>query len=57
MSSPEYLTVEQVAERLHLNIQTVRKYIRENELKAAKLGKRYIVTSTELERFVNAQMK
>jgi len=38
---PEYLTVEEVATRLRLDISTIRKYIRQKKLIAYKFGREY----------------
>ena len=50
--SIEYLTAEQAAERLNINEQTVRRYIRSGHLKAAKVGRKYIITSDNLLAFI-----
>ena len=44
-------TPEQVATKLGLHVKTVRRYIRDGELKAVKVGKRYRVTAKALEEF------
>jgi excisionase family DNA binding protein len=44
-------TPEQVASRLGLHVKTVRRYIRDGELEAVKVGKRYRVTAKALEKF------
>lgn len=44
-------TPEQVATKLNLHVKTVRRYIRNGELKAVKVGKRYRVTAKALEEF------
>jgi len=44
-------TPEQVASRLGLHVKTVRRYIRDGELRAVKVGKRYRVTAKALEEF------
>ena len=42
MNAKDYTaTVEQYAERWHLNVQTVRKYCREKRLPYIKVGHRY----------------
>lgn len=45
---PEYLkefyTLEQLSKELNMNIQTLRKFIKEGKLTASKVGTRYIVT-------------
>jgi excisionase family DNA binding protein len=45
---PEYLkefyTLEQLSKELNINIQTLRKFIKEGKLTASKVGTRYIVS-------------
>lgn len=50
------LTPEQVAEQLGLHVRTVRRYIREGELEAVRVGKRYRVTPAALERFTGVAL-
>ncbi|NJO85104.1 MAG: helix-turn-helix domain-containing protein [Blastochloris sp.] len=49
-------TVRDAAEYLKVSEQTVLKYIKQNELKATKLGKRaYRIREEDLDAFVRAQ--
>ncbi|QXU91415.1 helix-turn-helix domain-containing protein [Staphylococcus epidermidis] len=41
----ETYTVNEVAQLLDMNIRTVRKYIKIGEIKASKIGRKYIITS------------
>jgi excisionase family DNA binding protein len=47
--SQELYSVEQVAERLGLQVRTVRAYIRGGRLKAVRIGKQYRITRGDLE--------
>ena len=48
-------TTDQAAEVLQINIQTLRKYIREGKLQASKLGsKDYRITGEDIKAFLNA---
>jgi excisionase family DNA binding protein len=48
-------TTEQAAEVLQINIQTLRKYIREGKIKASKLGaKEYRITGEDIKAFLDA---
>jgi excisionase family DNA binding protein len=47
-----YLNVPQVAKMLGVNIQTVRAYIRNGELSAAKVGRRYVITQEDVDGFI-----
>lgn len=42
-------SVEQVAQRLGLNVRTVRGYVREGKLKAVRIGKQYRIGHADLE--------
>ncbi|WP_410873188.1 helix-turn-helix domain-containing protein [Nocardia sp. A7] len=44
-------SVEQVAELLGLHVRTVRSYVREGKLPAARIGKQYRITHDDLEAF------
>jgi excisionase family DNA binding protein len=46
-----WLSVDQVAERLGLHVRTVRGYIRDGRLRAARIGKQYRVESADLDAF------
>jgi excisionase family DNA binding protein len=50
-------TPDQVAAKLGLHVKTVRRYIRDGELKAVKLGKRYRVTAKALEEFSGVSLE
>ncbi len=47
-----YMSTYQVAKTLGVNIQTVRHYIRKGELKAARVGKKYIICQEDLDAFL-----
>jgi excisionase family DNA binding protein len=42
-------SAEQVADRLGLNVKTVRNYVREGRLKAVRIGKQYRIAREDLE--------
>ncbi|MEU4951595.1 helix-turn-helix domain-containing protein [Streptomyces lavendulae] len=46
-----YYSVEQVADLLGLHVRTVRGYVREGRLKAARVGRQYRITHEDLEAF------
>lgn len=50
-SGVDYLTVEQVAERLERDVQMVRRWIREGRLEAERVGGIYFVRPGALRRF------
>jgi excisionase family DNA binding protein len=47
-----YLRPSEVARLLKLNTETVYHYIKKGDLPAARLGRKYIVTEKDLERFI-----
>jgi excisionase family DNA binding protein len=47
-----YLRPSEVARMLKLNTETIYHYIKKGDLPAAKLGRKYIVTERDLERFI-----
>jgi excisionase family DNA binding protein len=49
MDAPRLYSLEQVAERLGLQVRTVRSYVRSGRLKAIRIGKQYRVTRESLE--------
>jgi excisionase family DNA binding protein len=54
MSTDELLSVEKVAEELGVHVDTVRKWIREKQLRAIKLGRRggYRIRRSGLDEFL-----
>ncbi len=52
-----FLTLEDIADLLELNVNTVRRYVREGKIKAIRLGKSYRVRREEFERFLKEQEK
>jgi len=47
-----YMNTYQVAKSLGVNIQTVRHYIRKGELRAARVGKKYVITQEDIDDFL-----
>ena len=50
-----YMNTYHVAKTLGVNIQTVRHYIRKGELRAARVGKRYVITQEDIDRFLEGR--
>ena len=48
----DLLTIEQVAEVLNVSDQTVRKLVKNNEIKTVKFGRTYRITKQALNEFI-----
>lgn len=46
-------TVEEVAQSLKMNSRTIREYIRNGELKATRIGRKYVITQENYETFLS----
>ena len=44
----EFYTLEQLAGEINMNVQSIRKFIKAGELKAYKVGNRYMVTREDV---------
>ena len=44
----EFLTTKEIAEKLNVSVRRVRQYIENNQLKAEKIGRDYMVRESEL---------
>jgi len=52
MAEKPLLTTENVADLLQVDVETVRRYIREGKLRAIKLGREYRVRREDFEEFL-----
>ena len=50
-----FFTVDEVADKLQLNPETIRRYIQSKELEAYKFGKNYRIEEKELDRFLETR--
>ncbi len=48
-----YLTPQEVAAQLQLNLLTIYGYIRDKKIRAAKFGRKYRIENNDLERFIS----
>jgi excisionase family DNA binding protein len=46
------LTPQEVAQRLRRNEQTIRRYLREGRLHGIRMGRRWLITDADLQRFL-----
>lgn len=53
--SPSFLSPEEVAEVLNLNVRTIRRYIREGRLSATRIGKQYRIAAADFQAFVGRE--
>ena len=51
------LSINQVAQKLNVNYLTVYRWIKENKLKALRVGKLWRIEETELENFLESSKK
>lgn len=51
-----FLTTQEVADILKLNILTIYEYIRSGELQAIKLGRNYRIEEINLDKFISAKV-
>lgn len=49
----EVYTADEIAEKLHTTTRTIREHIKRGDLKAVKIGGKYIISEDNLRNFVN----
>lgn len=52
VATEEIFTVQQVANKLNMHVQTIREYIKRGDIKARKIGRKYIITQEDLNSFI-----
>lgn len=50
-------TVEDIAESLGMNSRTIREYIRNGQLNASRIGRKYIINQDDYKAFVSGDQK
>lgn len=50
-------TVEEVAKSLDMNSRTIREYIRNGQLNASRIGRKYIINQDDYKAFVSSDQK
>ena len=53
--SKDWLTVEEIATDLRVHVSTVRDWIKQKKLKAAKFGRDYRIKRTDYDEFIEKQ--
>ncbi|WP_051000851.1 helix-turn-helix domain-containing protein [Staphylococcus equorum] len=53
----ELYTVEDIAESLGMNSRTIREYIRNGQLNASRIGRKYIINQDDYKAFVSSDQK
>ncbi len=51
----QFYNVEALSQMLNIPVETVRAYIRRDRLKAIKVGKRYLVSVENLDKFLSGE--
>jgi len=51
----QFYNVEALSQMFNIPVETVRAYIRRNRLRAIKVGKRYLVSEENLQRFLDGE--
>jgi excisionase family DNA binding protein len=49
----KFFTIQEVASKLDITSQTIRKYIKQDKLKAQKIGRAFLVSEKSLFEFLN----
>ena len=44
--------LKEVASILKINLRVLRRYIKEDKIKASKIGRKYVITAEDLEAFI-----
>lgn len=52
VATEKLYTAQQVADKLGMHVQTIREYIQRGDIKARKIGRKYIITQEELNNFI-----
>jgi excisionase family DNA binding protein len=52
MAVEDWITQEEAAKKLHIALDTMRRYVREGRFARVKVGKRYLIPSKALEDFL-----
>ncbi len=53
----DFLTVKEVAQKLHLSTETVKKKLQSGELPGHKVGRKWLISPSELMRHLEEQRK
>lgn len=55
LGKKQFYNVEALSKMLFIPVDTVRKYIREGKIKSIKVGKRYLVSVENLDKFLSGE--
>ena len=55
MEPAEFITIEDAARELHVTVETLRKYVRQGRFPAARVGRRYLLRTNDVIRYVRGQ--
>jgi len=54
VTNEEWLTQEEAAERLHVALDTMRRYVREGRFPRTRVGKRYLIPASAIGEFLRS---
>lgn len=54
MAREEWITQEEAADRLHVALDTMRRYVREGRFPRTRVGKRYLIPAKAIEEFLQS---
>jgi len=57
MDEIKLYTLEEVSEMLRVKLRTIYSYIKEDKLKAIRMGKYWLVSHEDLQEFINSRRK
>jgi excisionase family DNA binding protein len=57
VNAGEWLTQEEAAGKLHIALDTMRRYVREGRFPRTKVGKRYLIPAKAIEEFLQSGLQ
>jgi excisionase family DNA binding protein len=57
MAGEDWITLEEAAQRLHVVLETMRRWVRQGQFPRTKVGKRYLVPRQAIEDFLERNME
>ena len=57
MADEKWITQEEAAERLHIALDTMRRYVREGRFPRTKVGKRYLIPDSAINDYLKSGLQ